>query len=771
MWALGVDINNLTGQIPSCIGDLDKLQIFEAFMNNLDGELPPSFAKLTQMKSLDLSANKLSGSIPQEIGNFSHLWILQMWENRFSGPIPSELGRFGANSLTGGIPEDLFDCGSLRTLDLAWNNFTGGLNRRVGQLGELRRLHLQWNALSGTIPEEIGNLTNLIDLKLGGNRFAGRIPASISNMSSSLQVLDLSHNRLHGALPAELFELRQPTILDLGSNRCAGAIPAEVSNLRSLSFLDLSKNRLNGTFPAGLGGHEQLLTLDLSHNRLSGAIPGAAVAAMSTVQMYLNLSNNAFTGPIPREVGGLTMVQAIDLSNNQLSGGIPATLAGCKNLYSLDLSANNLVGTLPAGLFPQLDLLTTLNVSHNDLDGEINPDMAALKHIQTLDLSSNAFAGTIPPALANLTSLRELNLSSNHLEGPVPDTGVFRNLSVSSLQGNPGLCGWNLLAPCHAAGAGKPRFSRTGLVVLVVLLVLALLLLFSLVTILVVCCRRYKKKRVKSDGSSHLSETFVVPELRRFTYGELESATGSFDQGNVIGSSSLSTVYKGVLVEPDGKAVAVKRLNLEQFPAMSDKSFLTELATLSRLRHKNLARVVGYAWEAFKMKALVLEYMDNGDLDGAIHGPDAPRWTVAERLRVCVSVAHGLVYLHSGYGFPLVHCDLAYMRGASPKADVFSFGVLVMELFTKRRPTGNIEEDGVPMTLQQLVGNALSRGLEGVAGVLDSGMKVATEIELSTAADALRLASSCAEFEPADRPDMNGVLSALLKMSRACGGD
>jgi len=111
------------------------------------------------------------------------------------------------------------------------------------------------------------------------------------------------------------------------------------------------------------------------------------------------------------------------------------------------------------------------------------------------------------------------------------------------------------------------------------------------------------------------------------------------------------------------------------------------------------------------------------------------------------------------------------MRTVSPKADVFSFGVLMMELFTKRRPTGTIEEGGVPLTLQQYVDNALSRGLDGVLDVLDPDMKVATEGELSTAADVLSLALSCAAFEPADRPDMDSVLSALLEMSKVCGQD
>jgi LRR receptor-like serine/threonine-protein kinase FLS2 len=111
------------------------------------------------------------------------------------------------------------------------------------------------------------------------------------------------------------------------------------------------------------------------------------------------------------------------------------------------------------------------------------------------------------------------------------------------------------------------------------------------------------------------------------------------------------------------------------------------------------------------------------------------------------------------------------MRTVSAKVDVFSFGVLMMELFTKRRPTGMIEEEGVPLTLQQYVDNAISRGLDGVLDVLDPDLKVVTEGDLSTAADVLSLALSCAASDPGDRPDMDSVLSALLKMSKVCGRD
>lgn len=106
------------------------------------------------------------------------------------------------------------------------------------------------------------------------------------------------------------------------------------------------------------------------------------------------------------------------------------------------------------------------------------------------------------------------------------------------------------------------------------------------------------------------------------------------------------------------------------------------------------------------------------------------------------------------------------MRRASTKVDVFSFGVVMMELFTKRRPTGLIEENGISLTLQQLVEKAIVTGLDSVLQIIDGDMNLASEIEEERVTGVLELALSCTNFSAEDRPDMNEVLLSLLRLIR-----
>ena len=552
----------------------------------------------------------------------------------------------------GEIPDDLFNCSNLYRLELAQNNFSGMLKPGIGKLSNLRGLNIFSNSFVGPIPPEIGNLSKLYSLSLGGNCFSGPVPYELFKLTN-LEGLNLHNNALEGTIPEKVSELKRLTELLLQQNKFIGPIPNAISRLDWLSNLDLHGNMLNGSIPRSLGGRDQLSALDLSHNQLSGSIPGSLMRNLKSMQIYLNLSFNHLEGSVPYELGMLEMVQEIDLSNNRLTGIIPKSIEGCSNLVSLDLSSNSLTGPIPAEAFARMNMLTVLNLSSNSLDGELPEKLAAMKHLSSLDLSHNQFKGLIPLSFSNFSTLEHLNLSYNQLTGHVPEAGIFKSLNASSLEGNFNLCGARLLKACSQKSSH--RLSKKTVVILLALGTVCVLLI--LVLAILILRRRIKMSRASKVENPEPDYTLALP-LKRYDRNDLEIATSFFSEDNVIGSSSLSTVYKGQM--EDGKTAAIKRLNLKQFSVESDKCFNREIKTLSQLRHRNLVKILGYAWESGKLKALVLEYMENGNLDSIIHNHtvDQSRWTLSERINVCASIASGLEYLHSGHDFPIVHCDL-----------------------------------------------------------------------------------------------------------------
>ncbi|ONK66636.1 uncharacterized protein A4U43_C06F10410 [Asparagus officinalis] len=127
------------------------------------------------------------------------------------------------------------------------------------------------------------------------------------------------------------------------------------------------------------------------------------------------------------------------------------------------------------------------------------------------------------------------------------------------------------------------------------------------------------------------------------------------------------------------------------------------------------------------------------------------------------SAATGVVVVASDTSHP--HQEFAYMRNVTTKVDVFSFGIVMMELFTRIRLTGTIEHDGEHISLQEFVEKSFQGGVNAVLSIMDDAMDIPTATQGGKVVKVLKLALSCTLFNAEERPVMKEVLSTLLKLS------
>ncbi|KAI3440352.1 uncharacterized protein J3R85_003682 [Psidium guajava] len=638
-----VGTNKLSGTIPAGVLNLSSLTGFDVGFNQIRGSLPANIGfRLTNLQIFSITTNLFKGQVPPSISNCTKLEEIQLSMNELSGKMPSlenlcELQRFTnfANHLGYGKPEDLnFVCSltnatKLERLIISNNNFGGVLQKCVGNLSiTLKGIHAGVNLLYGEIPRQIENLVNLEILSLQSNEFSGVLPSNLGNLSH-LSILQLSDNYLGGTIPSSLGNLTKLIQLDLGGNNFQDQIPSELFNCKILSVLSLSSNNLSGTIPPKIMGISSLTNLlDLSHNRL--------------------------TGVLPMEVGNLTFLTALDISRNMLGGEMPNSLGDCVALLSLRMGGNSFRGSIPQAI-------------------------KSLRGIEELDLSHNNFSGEIPQFLVAFRSLKVLNLSYNNLEGMLPRGGVFENATATSIMGNAKLCGGLpkfQLPKCVTSSSKSQEVHAWRFFVVAICGLLGIGLVLA---ILYLC---WRKKRVQEPVPSSIAVSY--PNV---SYGTLLKATNGFSSTNLVGVGSFGSIYKGVL-EDNGTAIAVKVLHLVGCDAL--KSFIVECEVLKNIRHRNLLKILtvcsGVDYQGNDFKAIVYDFMDNGSLEHWLHqkamsslGNELPRKiNFIQRINIAIDVASALDYLHHQCHIPIIHCDLKpsnVLLDAQMVAHVGDFGL------------------------------------------------------------------------------------------------
>ncbi|KAG6526604.1 hypothetical protein ZIOFF_016596 [Zingiber officinale] len=403
-----------------------------------------------------------------------------------------------------------------------------------------------------------------------------------------------------------------------------------------------------------------------------------------------------------------------------------------------------------------------LNLSSSGLTGEITKYVANLSALQYLDLSYNNLTGPIPDDLANLSSLKLLDLTGNLLNGSVPSNLLEmaqNGLLTLRLDGNPHLCDnvWRVRKT-----EGLTRGSSVD----------------------------------PQNGFPKQADNSLRLENRQFTHIELQNITNNFQK--ILGKGGFGSVFHGRL--EDGTQIAVKMLS--QSSSQGTKEFLAEAQHLTRVHHRNLVSLVGYCNEVNHL-ALVYEFMSQGTLQDHLRGRanDDRALSWRQRLHIAIDAAQGLEYLHKGCKPPLVHRDVksgnillsetleakiadfglskAFLSEVnshistvvmgtpgyldpeyyntfqlSEKSDVYSYGVVLLELITG---LPSIVPGTENVLLVQWVLQRFSRG--NIEDVVDP--KLEREYDINCVWKCADIALKCTTQRSQQRPTMTEVLIQL----------
>lgn len=493
-------------------------------------------------------------------------------------------------------------------------------------------------------------------------------------------------------------------------------------------------------------------------------------------------------------------VKSVTLSSMGFSGSLSPRIGVLKKLDTLSLQGNGITGEIPMEL-GNLTSLINLDLENNHLRGKIPSSLGKLTKLQFLSLSQNNLNGDIPESLSDLPGLMRVQLASNHLTGQIPDR-LFQ-VPNYNYSGNNLNCGLNYSHSCvsDSSSTGTSHKSKLGMILGIIGGIIGLLLgalLFLL------CKGRHKgyKREVFVDVEGEHDRRIAFGQLKRFLWRELQLATDSFSEKNVLGQGGFGKVYKGVL--SDNTKIAVKRLTDYESPG-GEQAFLREVEMISVAVHRNLLRLIGFCTTPSE-RLLVYPYMQNLSVASRLREikPGEPVLDWPTRERVALGTARGLEYLHEHCNPKIIHRDVkaanvlldedfepvvgdfglaklvdvrrtnvtTQVRGtmghiapeylstgkSSERTDVFGYGIMLLELVTGQRAIdfSRLEEEDDVLLLDHVKKLERERRLGAIVDRNLSKNYNHQKVEMM-----IKVALLCTQPSPEERPTMSEVVRML----------
>lgn len=734
---LDLSRNSLSGPIPSELGDCVELSIL--VLTNLFDPLPTDRSlrgKLVSDTADD--KNHFQGSIPMEITTLPKLRLLWAPRATLEGKFPSNWGTCSSlemvslaqNHFTGAITGVFASCKNLHFLDLSSNRLTGELDEKL-PVPCMNVFDVSGNFMSGPIP--YFNHHDCLHMASWKLSFMERYNPSLGYLS-----FFTDKTRFETSLPFSDASLA--VIHNFGQNQFTGQIPLQHISLQRLrkqteyAFL-AGGNRLFGSFPGNFFGQcnrSNGLLVNVSNNRISGVLE---TGTMCRSLKFLDVSKNQISGSIPRGLGDLQSLIVLDLSGNKLQGQIPVELGQLKYLKYLSLAGNNLTGGIPSS-FKHVRSLEVLELSSNSLSGEIPQGLVELRNLTVLLLNNNELSGPILSDLTQVKSLSAFNASFNDLSGRSQlDNNVMLG-SPSHHSGHRHFLAEQSLDHSKSNGSSATPLQSSsedddddGLSSIEIASIISASAIFSVLVALLVLFFYTRKWIPKSrvQGSETREITVFTDIGVPLTFENIAWATGNFNASNCIGNGGFGATYKAEI--SPGALVAVKRLAVGRF-TQGVQQFHAEVKTLGRIRHPNLVTLIGYHASKTEM-FLIYNYLPGGNLENFIQerSATAVNWKILHK--IALHIASALAYLHDQCSPRVLHRDVkpsnilldndfnAYLSDfglsrllgtsethattgvagtfgyvapeyamtcrVSEKADVYSYGVVLLELISDKK--------------------------------------------------------------------------------------